>query len=218
MNIIRLIADELNLNEKKYQHDENRRKIHETEIEMLDIAKNNVARYIDDLSYLKFFEKYFSNLSKEQQEFAKGEVQRLKREIDILKGDPNVAEYIELQQRLLRLKAEEDEYYKTIQFDFRRELRDSLGQSLPEIYVEQGEFASNIIVPGTIQTIDSPDQVEILIAPKRTSEFDDKAIDSIRKAKKFYNQVSFRYLSQLSEDYDLSLDRKDLGKVKIYRR
>lgn len=218
MNIIRSIVNELNLNEKKYQHDETRRKIEDVELMMIDKRKDNVARYTSALSYLKFFEKYFSNLNKEQQEFAIGEMKRLREEIRVLMRDPDVMEYIKLQQELARLNTEKDEYYKAINGEFRRELIDSAGQLLPEIFVDQGDFATHIIVPGTIQTFDSPDQIEILVAPRSIHKFDDKSIDSIRKAKKFYNRTSFRYLQQLSEDYDFSLEGKDLGKVKIYRR
>lgn len=218
MNIVRSIVDELNLREKKYQHEENRRKIEDVEILMSDMAKDNVALYIDYVSWINFFKKYFWNLTKEQQKFAKEEMERLKEKISILKGDPNVIEYLRMQKELSRLRTIEDEYYKTIHSDFRRELIESVGQRLPEIYVDQGDYATHIVVPGTMQTIDYPEQVNVLIAPNIADESDDKRIDSVRKARKFYNQVSFRYLMQLSEDYDFGLEGKDLGKVKIYRR
>ena len=98
-----------------------------------------------------------------------------------------------------------NDYFKTINIDFRKELSNL---DLPLIYVEQShfDFDKHIIDESPLKC--ENENSSILITPV----YD---MNSIRNYRHFYNKISFKYLELLSEDYDFSLENKNLGKVLI---
>lgn len=217
MNIIREIVNDLGIKDKKYQQEENLRKIREIKALLSEMSfKTNVAKYLYDLDHIKYIEENINSLSNEERIIKERELSLLRHDIRRLKNDRDVIDCEKLLNELHRLEYECNDYYRAIQIEFRREL---LEQPLPDIYLYQGDItvnpkykiASHIIIPGIVQMYTEPELKETMIYPANE-------IKSRRKLRSFYNKTSFRYLEQLSEDYDYSLESKDLGKVKIYKR
>lgn len=217
MNIIREIVNDLGIKDKKYQQEENLRKIREIKALLSEMSfKINVAKYLYDLDHIKYIEENINSLSNEERIIKERELSLLRHDIRRLKNNRDVIDCEKLLNELHRLEYECNDYYRAIQIDFRREL---LEQPLPDIYLYQGDIAvnpkykiaSHIIIPGIVQMYTEPELKETMIYPANE-------IRSRRKLRSFYNKTSFRYLEQLSEDYDYSLESKDLGKVKIYKR
>lgn len=217
MNIIREIVNDLGIKDKKYQQEENLRKIREIKALLSEMSfKTNVAKYLYDLDHIKYIEENINSLSNEERIIKERELSLLRHDIRRLKNNRDVIDCEKLLIELHRLEYECNDYYRAIQIDFRREL---LEQPLPDIYLYQGDITvnpkykivSHIIIPGIVQMYTEPELKETMIYPANE-------IRSRRKLRSFYNKTSFRYLEQLSEDYDYSLESKDLGKVKIYKR
>ncbi len=194
---------------KYYEIEEKRERVFHNNLLILQIKKmmsdlslyHNVSRYIYDLDKIKYCDEFEKSM--------------LLNEIDFLKKDEHVIIYIELKKHIDRLEEEIKEYYKTIQVDLRREL---ISLNTPDIFVNQDyiddkkdmKFARHIISPSSLLVYDD-DYSETMISSY-------KDLKSKRSKRHFYNQVSFRYLEELSKDYNYDLDGKYLGNVKILKK
>ena len=208
MERIKNIVENLSIPEKRERLESNRKELIRCDRAMSNMTMDKkVAMYAYDIESLRFLLDTKSDIE---------EIKRLREEIGKLQNSKNVLHYMFLSCYKDRLEEQIRDYYKTIQIDLRNELID---QTLPEIYVSQGtisttpemKVAKHIIIPGSIIST-YEDDYETTIYPVT------KPITSARKARHFYNNISFRYLEQLTEDYSYDLEGKDLGPVKILKR
>ena len=106
---------------------------------------------------------------------------------------------------------ESQEYYQTINTDF----RDALSHiELPNIFLYQGVLDRNQKLKLSRHIILS-DACEVYTETPNIVAYPNYEIRSRRNARKFYNQTSFKYLEQLSQDYDFDIKTKKLGKLEI---
>ncbi len=209
--VVKEIANYLNIPQKKHKAELNREEITKCNVWMSDMTASdiNVARYARAIEQIQY-------LLKDNDPADVWELKRLREEITRLQQNKSVREYqavIDYRQELID---QISEYYRTIQVDFRRELLDV---TLPEIYVSQGQtmttprmqITKHIITPGTM-ILDYAENIDTLILPES------QILTSARSCRHFYNQVSFKYLEQLTDDYSFDLEEKDLGNVRVLRR
>lgn len=189
------------ISEKRDRVKQNRLLILRLHRDMSDLKLcRNVCLYAYDLDKLE----YCDDLEKSI----------LKEEMRILERDKDVIMYKTLLNHVNRLEEEIKEYYKTINIDLREGL---MMLDYPDIFVNQGyvdstktdKFARNVVIPGSLIVYDEYDDVLI-------DSY--KELDSKKRKRHFYNQVSFRYLEELSKDYSFDLDGKRLGNVKILKK
>jgi len=110
-----------------------------------------------------------------------------------------------MEERELLLSSLND-YQKTINIDLRRELSNL---ELPRIFVKQNDYSydKNIIDSEVYKTAVNENN-SLTICPIYNMK-------SFRDFRHFYNKVSFKYLEELTKDYEYSLDNKKIGKVLI---
>ena len=211
-NLLKRSGDIMNKNVKDlvdyYEIDEKRDRLSHNKLLILRLNKDmsdlklnrNVSMYAYDLDKLKYCDDFEKSIIKE--------------EMRILERDKDVILYKELLIHVHRLENEIKEYYKTINIDLREGLMDL---DYPDIFVNQGyvdstrtdKFARNVIIPGSLIIFDECD--EKLIDSYRE-------LNSKRRKRHFYNQVSFRYLEELSKDCSFGLEGKNLGNVKVLKK
>ncbi len=200
MEAIKEIIESLEIPEKKKAFNERRELISKIKFTMSELEKNRmVALYAYNLE----------NIPLEQDETKRKKLTLAN--AMLLHREPDVETYESLRKDLAKTDTVTEEYYKSIQKDLREELLDL---KLPEIYIYQGLLdvsnfvvCRHIIVPNTIQTIESDNEVEKVIYPV-------KPMESKNKLNGFYNRTSFRYLEAMTEDYSFSLEGKNLGRIK----
>ncbi len=188
---------------------EKRKKIYENKLLRLKIKHT-----MSDLTLNKMVALYARNLDTIAHSTDEMVIKNTRLEnIILLKKEPMVDAYESLRQDLITLDRLDSEYYQSIQIDLREAL---LGRNLPEIYVYQGMIdrmdrlmmVKHIIIPGTVQSYHESENNNIVVYPENE-------LTSNRKLRHFYNNVSFRYLENLTEDYSFDLEGKNLGRVKI---
>ena len=200
MEAIKEIIESLEIPEKKKAFNERRELISRIKFTMSELEKNRmVALYAYNLE----------NIPLEQDEIKRKKLALAN--AMLLHREPDVETYESLRKDLTKTDTVAEEYYKSIQKDLREELLDL---KLPEIYIYQGLLdvgnfvvCRHIIVPNTIQTVESDKEVERVIYPI-------KPMESKNKLNGFYNRTSFRYLEAMTEDYSFSLEGKNLGRIK----
>ena len=139
------------------------------------------------------------------------EKQDLEAELPVLEQDKNVLGYKILREEYARLERQNQEYYQAVNKDFPEALRET---DLPNIFVYQGmidragkvKLARHIILSDCCEAF--TDTSDTIIYP--TYE-----IRSKRNERKFYNPIRWRYLEQLSQDYDFDVKVKKLGNIEI---
>ena len=213
MERIKTIVDNLDIPKKREELEQAKKEILIIKGKMSDLTiHQKVAEYVFTLNSLKVME----GLSPEDRFAARTKIEEARNTIYKLANDDNVREYMRLLYRAQELESIFSNYHKTINSDLRIELLD---QELPNFYVYQGfltpdrkyKLCRHLIAPYTIVTYDDPSEIDTLIKGDRRNL-------SNRNARKLYNQVSYRYLEQLSKDYSFDLEKKDLGNVSILRR
>ena len=180
-----------NLKEQKEQIIKNQRVILQLKIKMSDLTiHNNVAQFahaIDEMLEEHKVSEYLKLATK-------------------FKDDENVQEYIELRRNLNKLENEIIEYYQKIQKDLKKAIK-KRQISTPNIYYGRDE--KNNIITKNITT----NQLSLLKESKEvilpTTELKSK-----KNIRHFYNRISFKYLEQLVNNNDYSLEEKNLGRVK----
>lgn len=185
------------------------------EIQNIKVAMSNLTLNRDVAKYAYNLDKMLQIINLRTKE-AYHQMKQLREEMYYLEIIPEVVEYQRLWARIKELEQSISEYYRTIQIDLRKEL---IYEKKPEIYVYQGfinnpndlQLSKHIIIPGTMQAYYNPETVPTIYP-------ESSIIKSNREARHFYNQVSFKYLEQLTEDYSFDLEGKDLGKVKVLKR
>jgi len=195
----------LDIPNKKRKVELNRGLITSCNASLSDMTSNQVvAQYAYDLDQLVY-------LVKENNPEKLDEIKRLRKEIDELEyKSKEVREYKFVLEYRSDLEKQISDYYKTIQVDLRNEL---MYLTLPDIFVSQGPcVGKHIIVPGTYFYTPELADFDTLIVPEQMD------LTSARNSRHLYNQVSFRYLEQLTEDYSYDVENKDLGNVKVLRR
>ncbi len=194
MNNIEEIVSLYNIKEKRELMNNNRKEITHLKKLMSDLKINrNVAIYASCMQEILSGDEIYNYLSF----------------MESLKDDPDVQEYIKLYRQVCMLEEQIVNYYRSIQIGLRNRLS---YDKTPDIYVYYGTyndkiFARNIIGPELTFLNDD-----------NTFIFPDKEMKSRRKARHFYNRTSFKYLEELSKDDSLSLEGKNLGKVKVLKR
>lgn len=93
-------------------------------------------------------------------------------------------------------------YHKVINVDFRNTV--SSLNDLPQVFVTNKDFTCHIIDKDRVLD-ENEDFVAIEPLPN---------VNSKRDIRHFYNRTSFKYLQDLSENYDFDVDRSKLGKVR----
>ena len=191
MNRIEEIVDLYNLKEKREQIANNRREITHLKKEMSDLKLNrDVAIYAAALEKVDYGEEIESYLAIAAS----------------LRNNPKVSEYVDLKGQVLLLERQIVDYYRSIQIGLRNRLTYT---ETPDIFVYYGLFDDEVIAKNIISNkLAFMDYVDTVILPT-------KKMESNRKTRHFYNQVSFKYLEELSKDNSFSLENKDLGNVKI---
>ena len=180
-----------NLKEQKEQIIKNQRVILQLKIKMSDLTiHNNVAQFahaIDEMLEEHKVSEYLKLATN-------------------FKDDENVQEYIELRRNLNKLENEIIEYYQKIQKDLKKAIK-KRQISTPNIYYGRDE--KNNIITKNITT----NQLSLLKESKEvilpTTELQSK-----KNIRHFYNRISFKYLEQLVNTNDYSLEEKNLGRVK----
>ncbi|MBQ6497781.1 MAG: hypothetical protein IJI58_03600 [Bacilli bacterium] len=123
-----------------------------------------------------------------------------------LGNNPYVQEYSNLYEQVEMLERQKVEYYQSIQIS----LRDKLTYTeVPDIFVYYGTWNDKVLTRHIITP-------ELSVYNEdNTVIFPVKELKSRGKSRRFYNQVSFKYLEELSQDKDFSIEEKKLGKVKV---
>ena len=202
MNEIKDIIEYCEIEKKREKLNRNKVLIPHIKRLMSDLCINiNVSKY----AYYK------SNLQSENS--SETEREYYLEELNKLSNDKNVLEYIEFEKYLNSLYEEIIDYYRTIQEELRYEL---LELDTPDIYVLQKPIDDNGYKKAK-HIINKDAIVGYKGSFKETLIMPNKINSSKRKNRHFYNQVSFRYLEELSKDYTFDLDNKDIGKVKILK-
>jgi len=202
--------------------EQKRAKVLKNKKEMLNLSRQmsaltfniNVAKYAYNLDTLRYKQAALVNASEEEQKKILLDIERIKLEQDTLEIDDNVQEYIRLLTEYQKLDQENKDFHRLINETLRTELLDL---DLPEIFVHQGllekdskyHLYRHLIAHGTyISSPESPDQT---IYPS-------KEVTSNRRSRHYYNKISYKYLDQLTKDYNFDVPSKKLGKVKILSR
>ena len=202
MNEIKDIIEYCEIENKREKLNRNKILIPRIKRVMSDLCINiNVSKYAYYKSILQS-----KNCSPSEREAILEEIERLNK-------DKNIIEYIELEKYLQSLYDEIIDYYRTIQEDLRYEL---LELDTPDIYVLQKPIDENGYKEAK-HIINKDAIVRYKDSFKETLIMPNKENSSKRKNRHFYNQVSFRYLEELSKDYNFDLDNKDIGKVKVLK-
>ena len=202
MNKIKEIVDYCDINKKREKAEHNR------------IIIPHIKRLMSDLCFYKDVYNYVNCRNRLQNEdLYLDEKRYILEELEKLKKDKYVKEYIELEKHCNTLFNEITDYYRTIQESLRHEL---LCLEVPDIYVLQKPISLDG-VKKVRHIIDSNDTLSYKGNYNETLIMPNDMKTSIRKNRHFYNQVSFRYLEALCDDYSFDLDNKDIGKVKILK-
>ena len=206
MRKIKKIVDECGISEKRNKLLQNRDVIIHLKHEMSNLSLfKSVSRYAYNLGEIKYLslDGTFESLM---------EIERIKGENEVLLENQNVLAYDNIRRQIERLELENSEYYQSINIDLRGRLFE---EHLPSIFVYQGTIDNSfkvyrhIIVPGL--SIHLKEDEDVIIHP-----YTEKSSDTYLRH--FYNRISFKYLEQLSEDYNYNLDSKNLGRVRILKK
>ena len=191
MEKIEEIVDLYNIKEKREQMHNNRLMIAHLKKEMSDLKLNrDVAIYAAALEKVGYGEEIHSYLTLAAN----------------LRNDPKVSEYIKLKNQVTLLEQQIVDYYRSIQIGLRNRL---MYTDTPDIFVYYGMFEEDAIARNIVSDeLAFLDKVDKVVLPTRR-------IESNRKSRHFYNKVSFKYLEELTKDNSLSIENKDLGKVKV---
>ena len=201
MNSIKKVVDNLELSNKKEKIIKNRRMILDLKYKMSGLCFNiNVAHYAYNLCEIKYLEKD-NKIDK---------VFELLNENKKLETDYNVLLYKECFSMIELLEKEISYYHKMINVDLRERLLDI---EYPKIYIYQGNIDNNYYFTDIIgKELYESDRIPNLAI------FPVKDIDSNRKFRHFYNNISFRYLEGLTEDYSYEIESKNLGRIKLFKK
>ncbi len=208
MTELKEVVDTCGIGFKRRLKRENERRILDIKYLMseLSVEHHIVSRYAYLLNNNEYYSKKKELTPEEEKEFYEGQVEML-----LLENDLNVQIYNALREEILQCEKECKDYYKTINVDFREQLHTI---DVPEIYVYQGVSKSDNklklsrhIMLGDVEEsyYDTPNIVIYPIYDKRSN----------RATRHFYNDVSFKYLEQLSQDLDFNPKVKKLGRVNI---
>ena len=194
MNKIEEIVNLYNLKEKRERITSNRREITHLKKEMSDLKiDRDVAIYAAALEKMSYGEEMLGYLA-----------------LTIsLSAKPNVKKYSQLRKQVIELEQQIAEYYRSVQIALRNRLMYS---DAPDIYVYYGIYNKEVITKNIV----SPELAKL--SEDNTTIFPYEEITSKRKLRHFYNKKSFKYLEEVSKDNSLSLEGKDLGKVKVLRK
>ena len=194
MNKIEEIVNLYNLKEKRERITSNRREITHLKKEMSDLKiDRDVAIYAAALEKMSYCEEMLGYLA-----------------LTIsLSAKPNVKKYSQLRKQVIELEQQIAEYYRSVQIALRNRLMYS---DAPDIYVYYGIYNNEVITKNIV----SPELAKL--SEDNTTIFPYEEITSKRKLRHFYNKKSFKYLEEVSKDNSLSLEGKDLGKVKVLRK
>jgi hypothetical protein len=203
---IKEVVDRLEINNLREEYYNNQRKILELRYEMNRMTFNlNVARYAWYLDWINYFydELFEPNCNRVELNKKIQEYLDLAKELEIF---PEVKDYKLLREEYKRL-TNNHAYYQTINIDLRQELIEHT--DIPRIYIRQHvtEYDKNIV--------DNDSCFDHIDGEPITTIYPVSKMKSKRDFRHFYNKTSFKYLEQVSQDCDYSLDNKRLGHVKV---
>ena len=130
------------------------------------------------------------------------------------KNNPKIVEYLKLKEEYFALLDAVGDYAKSINIDFRKSFYE---YHVPDIYVFQG-YVDNKRTIVNAKNIVLPDTNLLYRDTKATIIFPITDITSNRDLRHFYNKVSFKYLEDMTNDYEFNLENKNIGKVKIIKK
>ena len=203
--VIQEITNYLEIPRKRKKAELNRVDITKCNVSMSNMATDDrrIAMYANDLEQIQF-------LLKENNPANLDEIKRIRAELANLEKCKGVREYKAVLEYRSMLEAQISDYYRIINVDLRKELLD---MTLPDIFVSQGTCVGrHVIEAGTYLYSPELADYDTLIIPNQMD------LTSARNARHFYNQVSFKYLEQLTQDFSYDPEEKDLGNVRILRR
>lgn len=216
MEQIKQIVEDLEINEKRAKVDENKKTMLRIKREMSDLTFNiNVAKYAHAIGEIRYLYRLLNKaITTEKKLEILDKIEEQRKLLPELETDSYVIEYKGLMEEYESLAKENSQFYRSINVDFRTELLDL---RLPDVYVYQGTLENgndfnlyrHLMIPGTV--IFSDELPEQTIYPS-------KEVDSNRRSRHYYNKISYKYLDQLSQDYELDPQTKKLGKVKTKSR
>lgn len=137
----------------------------------------------------------------------------LGKKIGRMKNNPDIIKYLELKEEYLSLQDTLGEYHKSINEDFRNKFK---SYNIPNIFIFQGyiddskkiSISKNIILPEVKEIFKySPDTIIYPVYELKSN----------REYRKFYNRISYKYLEEVTNDFCLELNNKNIGKVKIMK-
>ena len=208
MNKIKEMVYSLAIPDQRVMLEKSREEILKIKKDMSDLMLNiKVAQYAYDSARLR---ELVSKVILTKDITLYPEINRLRAEIDrLIMEEDKIIEYKRLRYRLEEIKANQQDYFQTINIRLRNKLLD---EELPNIYVYQGfmqnnhkKLYRNIIFPDVLTVAEEDDT---LILPHY--EFTSK-----RKKRHFYNRVSFQYLEQLSQDFEYDMESKNIPGTKV---
>ena len=201
---IQHVVEKLEIDRLREDYYSNQRRLFELRCQMNKMTfKKEVGKYawyLDWIHYLVLDSKKSDNPKEIMDRIKDYDAKALALEVI-----PEVQEYKRVRDEYLKLLLNHD-YYKVLNSDFREELEEV---GVPPIFVKQHDedFDLNIVNGST-------DMFNIYFSEVKLIQpvYD---MQSYRDYRHFYNRVSFKYLEQVSRDFDYSLEGKKLGKVRI---
>ena len=203
---IKRISESLKIQKEKEKYLDSKKTIFKLQREMSDLTLDfEVGRYVH---YLEMYLNILDNLKPDSDKRLVQEFIKARNQFFDLKTNENIEKYMFLKYELIILNENLNKYFKLININFRNELINNY--LVPDIYVYCGKSHDTLY-----KNIIDPDN--LLIGENESTKYIYPYYDvnSKRDLRHFYNKISFKYLEQLSNDYDFNVDNKVLGKIRI---
>ena len=200
MKQIKQIVEKLELDRLKEEYLENKEYLFCLERKMADLTfQYEVGWYAHRLDEMEDIIKKMEESSPEKKELLSKKLKLLMIKNQVLENIPEVILYKNTRELYNNIKKENNRYYKTLQKDFREELRSI--DTIP-YYVSQGE---------------EKEAKHILFKEEEYPYADiypEQELKSKREYRHFYNRVSYKYLESVSKTHSLRYRDNEVGKVK----
>ena len=207
---IKDIAELHNIASLKEEYIRNKELIYKLERRLAKMSLDyKVGKYINNR------DKYYDLIEKREtakeldQERLKKEIKLQGEKLELLDdGNQKIKDYLELEKEYNNLKETQGEYHRGINEDFRYEFTT---YEVPNIFIYQGHVANILVAKNIIL----PEVKEIYEETKDIIIYPPYELKSNREYRHFYNKISFKYLEEISNDYNFELENKKLGKIRI---
>ena len=209
---IREFVDECGIYEKKEKLIETKKRLFKLEREMADLAFDyEVGTYVHMLDECNDLRIKKRTASGREAVKIKNEISSMEKVLKKMENNSKIIEYLECKKEYLSILKNIGKYEKSINTDFRNCFYD---YDVPNIFVFQGYVgknkeivsAKNIILPDTVALYRKVSDVVIYPVEDNNSN---------RVLRHFYNRVSFKYLEEMTKDFNFDLQGKNIGKIRV---